>query len=129
MAAVSDDSRPPSKKIADDITLGVVSGVISPGDRLPSTADLMAEYEVANQTVQNAMRLLKDSGLVYTVKGQGAFVRNEVNPKDYEGMVAEQGSPMFQQILARLNVIGDEISTINRRLAALEAQGEDEESP
>lgn len=126
MAAEVDDSRPPSKKIADDITLGVVSGVIAPGDRLPSTADLMAEYAVANQTVQNAMRILKDSGLVYTVRGQGAFVRSDINPKDYEGLVAEQGSPMFQQILARLNVIGDEITTINQRLAALEAQAQDE---
>lgn len=122
MAPEHDDTRQPSKRIADDLTLGVVAGAIAPGERLPSTAALMAEYGVANQTVQNAMRILKDAGLIYTVKGQGTFVRNEIEPSDFEGIVAESGSPMFRQILTRLDTIGDEITSINQRLAELERQ-------
>ena len=122
MAPPEDDDRQPSRRIADEITLAVVSGAIAPGDQLPSTAVLMERYGVANQTVQNAMRVLKDLGLIYTVRGQGTFVRNDINPADFESAVAEVGSPLFREILSRLDVIGGEIAEINRRLAALERQ-------
>lgn len=117
--ATEADSRQPSQRIADDLTLAVVAGAIAPGDKLPSTTELMAEYTVANQTVQNAWRILKDIGLIYTVKGTGTFVRDDVNPEDFKGEV-QGGSPLFRQILSRLDTIGDEISVINSRLAELE---------
>lgn len=120
--ASEDDDRQPSRRIADEITLAVVSGAIAPGEQLPSTTVLMERYGVANQTVQNAKRILKDLGLIYTVRGQGTFVRNDINPADFESVVAEVGSPLFREILSRLDVIGGEISEINRRLAALEDQ-------
>ena len=122
MAPPDNDDRQPSRRIADEITLAVVSGAIGPGDKLPSTSALMERYGVANQTVQNAMRLLKDVGLIYTVRGQGTFVRDDINPADFESAVAEVGSPLFREVLSRLDLIGDEISEINRRLAALERQ-------
>ncbi|MEM9655651.1 MAG: GntR family transcriptional regulator [Actinomycetota bacterium] len=120
--ASEDDDRQPSRRIADEITLAVVSGAIAPGEQLPSTTVLMERYGVANQTVQNAKRVLKDLGLIYTVRGQGTFVRSDINPADFESVVAEVGSPLFREILSRLDVIGGEISEINRRLAALEDQ-------
>ncbi len=89
----------------------------------------MAEYEVANQTVQNAMRILKDAGLIYTVKGQGTFVRSDIEPGDFEGLVSETGSPMFRQILSRLDTIGDEITSINQRLAELERHRSQDSAP
>ena len=115
-----DDTRQPSQRIADEILLGVVSGDIEPGAQLPSTMALVEAYGVANQTVQNAMRLLKDEGLIYTVKGQGTFVRTDIDPKDFEGSVSSAGSPLFRQILGQLEVIGGEISAIKDRLDQIE---------
>ncbi len=45
------------------------------GDRIPSTHDLVAQTGLAIGTVQKAVRLLKEDGLVYSVPGRGIFVR------------------------------------------------------
>lgn len=113
------DHRQPSERIADDLLLGFLSGEFAPGDQLPSVGELTKEYGVAPNTVQNAMRILKDKGLVYSVKRQGTFVRPEARVEDFEASRPE-GSPWFQQILSRLDSIGDEIASISDRLAHLE---------
>jgi DNA-binding GntR family transcriptional regulator len=41
---------------------------------LPSIRTLQQTYEVADGTVQKALRILKDEGLAHTVQGRGVFV-------------------------------------------------------
>lgn len=43
--------------------------------RIPSVTKLAADYDIAVDTAQRALALLKDEGLVYAVKGKGTFVR------------------------------------------------------
>lgn len=113
------DPRHPSERIADDLTLGFLAGEIKPGDKLPSVNELMEQYGVANATVQNAMRILKDKDLAYSVSRRGTFIRPDAKPEDFEAS-RPAGSPLFQQILSHLESIGDEISSISERLAHLE---------
>ena len=47
-----------------------------PGDRLPSGKDLAANYGVARMTIQQALRLLRDEGLIVSRQGSGVFVRD-----------------------------------------------------
>jgi GntR family transcriptional regulator len=42
--------------------------------RLPSWRTLMQEYEVSRPTVEDAIRILRDAGEVFTVNGKGTFV-------------------------------------------------------
>ncbi len=60
--------------LADDIRVQINSGQLKPGDRLPSTAQLCAKYEVSTIVVRNAMISLKAEGLVEGVPGVGVFV-------------------------------------------------------
>ena len=63
----------PRKQVTDRIRRGIASGEIGP--RLPSLAVLAEEMGVSPMTVQKALAVLKDEGLVYSVPGLGTFVR------------------------------------------------------
>jgi DNA-binding GntR family transcriptional regulator len=55
----------------------VASGELAPGTRLPSVLGLAAEYQVAQVTVQKALALLKEEGLVVAYAGYGTFISEE----------------------------------------------------
>jgi len=62
------------ERLADELRRDIVSGRHQPGDRLPSTLDLMAKTGVANLTVRGAYRVLVEDGLVEPVAKKGFYV-------------------------------------------------------
>ncbi|MFC8869603.1 GntR family transcriptional regulator [Streptomyces sp. NPDC057148] len=66
--------------IADDLRRSIREGEREPGDRLPSEADLARHYGRSVPTVQNALRLLNDEGLIDRHHGRGTFVRRPRTP-------------------------------------------------
>ncbi|WDZ84290.1 winged helix-turn-helix domain-containing protein [Micromonospora cathayae] len=68
---------PPSPKwaeLADHIRKQIASGELSPGEKLPSTAQLCQIHGVSSIVVRNAMLTLKAEGLVVGVPGVGVYV-------------------------------------------------------
>jgi GntR family transcriptional regulator len=63
------------ERLADELRQAIVSGQYKPGDRLPSTLELMARTGVANLTVRGAYRMLIEEGLVESVSKRGFYVR------------------------------------------------------
>ncbi len=63
------------ERLADELREAIVSGEYRPGDRLPSTLDLMERTGVANLTVRGAYRVLVEEGLVESVPKRGFYVR------------------------------------------------------
>jgi GntR family transcriptional regulator len=63
------------ERLADELRQGIVSGHYKPGDRLPSTLELMERTGVANLTVRGAYRVLIEEGLVESVNKRGFYVR------------------------------------------------------
>jgi DNA-binding GntR family transcriptional regulator len=59
-------------------TLGnrVTSGVYPAGCRLPSGAQLCAEFGVSPMTMRRALTILQDQGLISGMRGRGTFVRS-----------------------------------------------------
>ena len=70
-----------TRDIATDIERRVKAGDISPDEPLPSVRALAKEYGVAPLTVQRAVDLLRDAGLLRSVPRVGTFV-NEGCPLD-----------------------------------------------
>jgi GntR family transcriptional regulator len=63
------------REIAHDLREAIRTGAYAPGARLPSRSKLVATYDVAPQTVVNAINILRAEGLVSGVKGSGWYVR------------------------------------------------------
>lgn len=79
--APSDDPRPPYVQTADALRKQIQDGRLAPGAKLPSARELQEQFGIANSTAQNALRLLKDEGLIYSVQGRGVFVR-QLSPRE-----------------------------------------------
>jgi GntR family transcriptional regulator len=58
----------------------IQAGHLGPGAAVPSERDLSEDYSVSRMTVRQALRALREDGLIYHEKGVGTFVaRRKVN--------------------------------------------------
>ena len=70
-----DDPRPPFQQLANVLRAAIVTRKLNPGERLPSFGELAERFKLAPMTVQKAIGILRDEGLVVTRQGKGTFVR------------------------------------------------------
>lgn len=71
----SQDRRPPSRRIADELRRAIEAGELAAGSKLPSERQLAAQYGTARNTAREALRILTDAGLVSLQHGSGSYVR------------------------------------------------------
>ncbi|MFH8566866.1 GntR family transcriptional regulator [Streptomyces sp. NPDC017993] len=93
---LEDDPRPPYVQAAEVLRRQIRGGLLKPGNKLPSARELQTEYGIASSTVQNALRVLRSEGLIYSVQGRGSFVRSDLvapeaeQPSEPDGKDEEQ---------------------------------------
>ena len=68
------DARPIYAQICDGFRDQIRSGILSPGDRLPSVRELATQLTINPNTIQRAYRELELQGWVASVPGKGNFV-------------------------------------------------------
>ena len=68
---------PLREQLTTQIVLGVVSGDLKPGQRLPSTRELARRFKVHANTVSAAYRDLEERGWAESRKGSGVYVREQ----------------------------------------------------
>jgi len=59
------------EQVSSKIKTLIFDGVLKPGDRLPSEAELAKQFTVGRQTVREALRILELSGFIRVQKGFG----------------------------------------------------------
>lgn len=67
-------SGPASVRIAAELRERIVTGVLAPGDRVPSTRQIVREWGVAMATATKALAALRQQGLTEIVDGVGTVV-------------------------------------------------------
>ena len=79
------------EQISDNFKELMVTGVLSPDEKLPSVRELSKMITVNPNTVQKAYTKLEEQGYIYVVKGKGSFVSNvdkmRVDEKELEKIV------------------------------------------
>ena len=66
------DPRWPYEQIADQLRAAITSGDIGP--KLPTVEDMAEQARTSTTTIQRALKVLKDEGLVTGTPGRGLFV-------------------------------------------------------
>lgn len=76
--------KPIYRQIADYLLEQLISGVLKPGNRLPSVRDLAAEVQVNPNTVVKSFNFLSDLEIIYTQRGIGYFIAEGALAKAYD---------------------------------------------
>ena len=73
-----ESEKPIYQQIRNQIVIGIASGEIKEGERLPTVRSLADDLGVNMMTVSKAYQLLKQEGYIYGDRRQGALVRKSV---------------------------------------------------
>lgn len=123
---LEDDHRPPYVQVAEYLRRQIQSGELGPGDKVPSSRELQEKFGLASATVQNAFRLLKNEGLIYSVQGRGSFIRRpapEVPGAETEsGETPADGASPDPAADARYVQLSQEVANLRRDVSDMRDQ-------
>lgn len=117
-SGTSDQDHLPYMSVYAQLRRQITTGRLKPGDRLPSSRELAAQFGHANMTVRKAVDVLRAEGLVYTLTGLGSFVGSR--PTDRPRPTHQR--PTRPIVDARLADAGlsQQIALLTERVHALE---------
>ena len=67
------------EKVKQEISEKIASGIWQPHDRIPSEAELVAQYGFSRMTINRALRELAADGVLLRIQGLGTFVAEGKN--------------------------------------------------
>jgi GntR family transcriptional regulator len=98
--------------LRDALLAAIEAGHWSPGERVPTEAELARTTPFSLGTVQRAMRALVDEGVVQRVQGSGSFVspvHTRIEDPSLCRFLGEDGRsflPLFSRVVSRVAVAG-----------------------
>jgi GntR family transcriptional regulator len=112
MAHERDGLLPPRyRQVADDLRARIAGGEYPPGTRLPTKPKLMEHYGVALGTLDKAIEVLRQAGLVETQQGSGMYAREPVAERTGQDVLMEQVAELQR-----------EVAELRRQVTALDGQ-------
>ena len=113
------DSRPIYEQIKSGLLNLIVTGAISPGEKLPSVRELAVELAINPNTIQRAYRELEQEGIIYSVPGKGSFAaeKGEAIEAKRAGALAK-----FDEAVKELTQLGVAITELIERLKGREKE-------
>lgn len=121
-----DSDRPVYKQLIEQTEQAIVSGIFSPGERLPSVRDLAAEAGVNPNTMQRALAELERSGILYSQRTSGRFITDDKEMID--NMKYQKAEDEARNFLANMKKLGLSADDVARLLAVLVQEENDEKS-
>ena len=73
-------SRPVYEQVIAQLERFILTGVLKPGDQLPSVRGLSVRLSINPNTIQKAYSELDRRGIIYPVPGRGCFISENAFP-------------------------------------------------
>ena len=92
-----------SVKVADQLAAQIHSGQVGPGDKLPTEAELVQQFQVSRTVVREAVSRLKSLGLLESRQGSGVYVSSSpaFAPLNFDARHAESKVAVLQMVEVR----------------------------
>jgi GntR family transcriptional regulator len=119
-------------QIVNQVQTQVASGILQPGDQLPTVRSLAEELRVNFNTVARAYRILDEARIISTQQGRGTFITEIPPPNVTERLRREALEALTQRYIGeatRLEFSKDDINQIVQELLKVwqESQRSDSE--
>ncbi len=115
------DPRAIYEQVKDGFRRLIITGVLTPGDRMPSVRELASQLAINPNTIQRAYRELEAEGYIYSITGKGSLAgeHREVD----EARKAELLKKL-DEILAELRFLGIGTPQLIERMEGAERKEE-----
>lgn len=110
--------QPLYKKLADELRDRILNGDLKPNTKFPSQKELAEQNDVSVVTIQKALSVLVDEGLIYRVRKRGTFV------KDASGDRGRSLNLPFEKICFAFNNVPIEIFSSDLHLKCMQGMRE-----
>lgn len=97
-------SLPIYLQAANSIKRDIVTGKLSPGEKLPSVRDLAVEYTINPNTVSRVYKELEQEGVCFTRRGMGTFVTE--NTGKVQQLKEEMAGALIREFLEGMEQLG-----------------------
>jgi GntR family transcriptional regulator len=115
-------SLPPYVQIVEQVRQALLSGVLRPGDRLPTVKEVVAALAINPNTVLKAYRDLEREGLVEGRQGVGTFVtRRPEGPPPNEQAALKRSLASWVAKAQRAGLADGDIESMVRSVLAASA--------
>lgn len=97
-------SLPIYLQAANSIKRDIVTGKLSPGEKLPSVRDLAIEYTINPNTVSRVYKELEQEGVCFTRRGMGTFVTEDSGK--VQQLKEEMAGALIREFLEGMEQLG-----------------------
>ena len=107
---IIDKGRPICPQICEQLCLRIANGMFIPHERIPSVREIAVEAGVNPNTVQRSLEELERRGVLYSVRGSGWFVTEEIAlaKEALNGILAQKTADYF----AAMQVLGMDAAAV-----------------
>ena len=102
------DTRPLYEQVRDGLRKLMVTGMLRPGDKLPSVRALAVQLAINPNTIQRAYAQLEAEGYICSVPGKGTFVEEMHEQNDARRAELEEKLRPLREELKSLGMTADE---------------------
>ena len=93
------------QQLRNQIVMGISSGELKSGEKLPTVRDLALEMGINTMTVSKAYQLLKTEGYIMTDRKNGARIRTEIKK---EASISDANKSELKRIVSEARISGVE---------------------
>lgn len=108
------------EQIVEQIEQLILDGKLHPGDQLPSERELAEQFDVSRTAVREAVKALREKGLVEIETGRGTFITHGVSKalrRSLDWMVRSGDGNRLADLVQVRNILEPEIAALAAEMA------------